>query len=157
MNAIQGLPLQNGDLWEGEFFGIKTKPISGDTRIAIPDFEIPLSARSPIMAARCIAPSSKPSWRLGCYVNQQIPAPGIAVGSDSIDISSSVLVKRFRIPIYRSSDKKQTLMFMNPAPQIWRLTCSVPPWHDEIQLAVFRYTGEISDKYQQILEAIAQI
>ncbi|MFB2977411.1 hypothetical protein [Microseira sp. BLCC-F43] len=142
--------LSNGDLWELEYFEIQLAPINPDYgRLAIADFDIPLFQRSRIMAARFHNPVARPWWKLGCYLKQSIPAP------TSFDVSGSVEVAKWRIPLYnRTTTREQVLFFPDSSPRVWRLTASIPHWHQEAHITVWRFIGELPPYFSQTINVI---
>ena len=95
MNSfLNDIDLTNSDLWEVEYFEIVLAELHPTY-----DFEIPIFRRSRIMAARFHNPVARPWWKLGCYLKQSIAAPV------SIDVSGSVEVARWRIPLYQRTTK----------------------------------------------------
>jgi len=140
------IDLSNGDLWEVEHFEIVIAPLDPIYgRLAIADFDIPLFRRSRIMAARFFNPVARPWWKLGCFLNQSIAAPS------SIDPSGSVNVTTWRIPLYHPvANKNQLVFFPDSSPRVWRLTASIPHWHQQAQVTIWRYTGALPNFLQTI-------
>jgi len=148
---LYDVDLSNSDLWETEHFEIVVAPLDPTYgRLAIADFDIPLYRRSRIMAARFFNPVARPWWKLGGFLNQSIPAPV------DMDVTTSVDVQTWKIPLYNPiTNKKQLVFFPDSAPRIWRLTASIPRWHQEIQVSIWRYTGELPPNFLQQVNAVS--
>jgi|GEM_PF-6181395 len=135
-SGFSDIDLANSNYWETESFSQQTSVLTPDgSHRVIADFDIPLFNRSRIMAARFFNPFGKPWWKLGCHLNQTIPAP--------FGPSESLIVASWRIPLYLASSKRQLIFFPDPVSSVWRLTASVPSWHTESQIIIWRFTGDL--------------
>ncbi|MFB2976451.1 hypothetical protein [Microseira sp. BLCC-F43] len=147
---LNDIDLSNSDLCEVEYFEIvlaDLHPTYG--RLAIADLAIPIFRRRRIMAARFHNPVARPWWKLGCYLKQSIPAPV------TIDSSGSIEVTRWRIPLYqRTTNREQLIFFPDSSPRVWRLTASIPRWHLEAHITVWRYIRELPPSFWQTINVV---
>ncbi|MFB2976839.1 hypothetical protein [Microseira sp. BLCC-F43] len=150
MSSFNDVDLSNSDFWEVEHFEIVLAQLHPEHgRLAIPDFDVPVFRRSRIMAARFHNPVAKPWWKLGCYLNQSIAAPA------ALDPSGAVQVASWRIPLYQhATNKKQLVFFPALTPRTWKLTASVPRWHQQAHITVWRYTGELPPPFWETISVI---
>ncbi|MFB2980869.1 hypothetical protein [Microseira sp. BLCC-F43] len=145
MNSfLNDIDLTNSDLWEVEYFEIVLAELDLDYRqLAIADFEIPVFRRSRIMAARFHNPVARPWWKLGCYLKQSVAAP------------VSIEVNRWKIPLYHHTINKEQLMFFpDSCPRVWRLTASIPHWHQEAHITVWRYIGDLPPSFLSTISVV---
>lgn len=136
MFDIYDAELGNSDLWEVETFTFeqvqRTTVGRNPAYYPIPDFVIPVYRRSRIMAVNFNNSLAKPHWKLGCYLKQSIAAPS-AVEPDSFsDVYS------WRVPL-----NSLLVFFPLPAVTVWQVRASVPYWHEEARLTIYRFTGAI--------------
>jgi len=146
---LDNIDLTNRDLWEVEYFEIvvaDVHPTFGP--LAIADFDIPIFRRSRIMAARFHNRVARPWWK-GCYLKQSVAAPA------SFDISGSVEVARLRIPLdQRTTNREQLLFFPDSCPRVWKLTASVPHWHQEAHITIWCYTGQLPPYFLHTINTV---
>lgn len=144
---IYNAELTNSNFWEVEQFVIRQAQrttIRGEySYYPIPDFTIPVFQRSRVMAAEVSNPAARLTWRLGCYLKQSIPAPF------ATDPSSYSEVFSWRIPL-----RSLKIFFPSPSVNPWQLRASVPYWHEEVRITIYRFTGEVNEP---LLAQVAQI
>ncbi|MCL1468680.1 hypothetical protein [Argonema galeatum] len=130
------IDLSNSNFWEIETFVQQVASLTPDgKKLAIANFDIPLFARSRIMAARMSNPFAKPWWKLGCFLSQTIPAPFV--------FNESLKIQTWKVPLYSELNKTQAIFFPDPVSFIWRLSASVPTWHEEAEITIWRFTGDL--------------
>lgn len=147
MIDVFGAELNNSNFWEIEQFVIRQAQLGmvGTTQgyYPIPDFTIPLFQRSRVMAAQFQNLNARPTWRLGCYLKQSIPAPFATDPTDFSDIIS------WRIPL-----RSLQIFFPSTCTNPWQLRASIPYWHEEARLTIYRFTGAVNEP---LLSQVAQI
>ena len=131
-SGLVGVDLTNSDYWQAEIFETRAVPGTGpDAFKPIPDFELPIFQRSRVMAASFSNPLAAPHWRRGCFIKQ-------CAGIGSIDAGSLADIATWHCPLWHP-----IIFFPDPSALVWRLRCSVPYWHRQVSVAIYRYTGEI--------------
>ena len=142
-SGIVGADLTNSGYWELESFVLRSVSGAGENAFRpIGNVALPIFQRSRIMAATFENSVARPWWYRGCWLNQLVAVN--AIGSSLANVAS------WHVPLVHP------LIFMpDTAPLVWQLSVSVPYWHKEARITIYRFTGEIdlplSTKLEEIL------
>lgn len=109
----------------------------------IQPFDLPVLCTSPILYISAENIDAKPWWYLGCRLQQRIStalSPGDVVGRYArVPVNRPAL---FRFPMYAAQ---------------YSLRAEIPPWFEQMKIAIWQYSGPIGDSTEQLIQDNADL
>lgn len=138
------LDLQNPQNWNSIYeSGVLRVSRVGSGWIPIPAFDIPVICQHHILFCTAESQLAKQFWWLGIRLQMLIDVPGTPFEVIQAD--------KINIPVNRG--------FLARFPQLtdqFRLRVEVPPWHEEISIRLWEYTGSSADSTEDLIITTAQ-
>ena len=133
------LNLQNPLNWNAIYeSGLIRVQRTGAGWLPIPAFEPPIVCQNPILFCTAESQLAKQFWWLGIRLEMLIDVPGSPF--------EVIQAHKINIPINRGF-----LAIFPPFTDQFRLRIEVPPWHEEISIRIWEYTGVRADSTEDLL------
>jgi hypothetical protein len=138
------LDLQNPLNWNAIYeSGLLQVSRTGSGWIPIPAFEPPILCQHRILFCTAESQRAKQFWWLGVRLEMLIDVPGTPF--------ETIPAYKINIPVNRGF-----LSIFPPLADQFRLRIEIPPWHEEMKIRIWEYTGTTADSTEDLLITAAQ-
>jgi hypothetical protein len=125
-------------IWDESYDAVRPTP---GTYAAIPRIDIPIVLQEAVIAVATSSSSAPSRWRYAGRLIQRYAIPGVSAGLVDGQESRAKL-NRISLAIF---------------PQIvpdYQLSFEIPPWIQNLSIALWRYTGPVTENLEELIETL---